>query len=375
MSANDELVANFREVTGIDEQRARFYLESSGWQLETALASFFENDGAMDRQAGDGEDEPVEVPSNQLPEPPSRGAAAVHKLVEMNSSSDSDEEGQAFYVGGSERSGQQVIGPPRNKGKPSGDLIGDMFKSAREHGAEVLEKGASTSTKGNQTFKGTGYRLGQSEEDTQGIIPGARQPEQPRTVVLKLWKTGFSLDEGPVRDYQNPANKDFLEYIKRGEVPMELIRESRGREVHLQMEDHRTEEFISKKMRFQAFGGEGQVLGNPAPSVSQNVAASAVAPTDLAACEQKATVELKLVESEPASNVQIRLADGSRLIGRFNHTHTVGEVRQYITTARPQYNVQAFALLTTYPSRELKDDDVTLQDASLVGGTIMQRLK
>lgn len=62
-----------------------------------------------------------------------RGAsAAVHKLLEVSSSSESDEEGQAFYVGGSERSGQQVIGPPRNKGKPSGDLIGDMFKSARE---------------------------------------------------------------------------------------------------------------------------------------------------------------------------------------------------------------------------------------------------
>jgi len=92
-----------------------------------------------------------------------------------------------------------------------------------------------------------------------------------------LWKTGFSLDEGPVRDYQNPDNKEFLEYIKRGyvgyyiiiayymskkflifcshnrEVPMELIRESRGREVHLQMEDHRMEEFISKKSRFQVF--------------------------------------------------------------------------------------------------------------------------
>lgn len=32
---------------------------------------------------------------------------------------------------------------------------------------------------------------------------------------------------------------------------MELIRENRGREVHLQMEDHRTEEFINKKSRFQ----------------------------------------------------------------------------------------------------------------------------
>ena len=43
----------------------------------------------------------------------------------------------------------------------------------------------------------------------------------------------------------------FLHLFFLREVPMELIRESRGREVHLQMEDHRTEEFISKKMRFQ----------------------------------------------------------------------------------------------------------------------------
>lgn len=37
------------------------------------------------------------------------------------------------------------------------------------HGAEVVEKGSSSaSNKGKQTFKGTGYRLGQSEADTQG---------------------------------------------------------------------------------------------------------------------------------------------------------------------------------------------------------------
>jgi UBX domain-containing protein 1 len=47
----------------------------------------------------------------------------------------------------------------------------------------------------------------------------------------------------------------------------------------------------------------------------------------------------------------------------------------FLSSARPQYNVQAFALLTTYPSQELKDDDVTLKDASLLGATIMQRLK
>lgn len=48
------------------------------------------------------------------------------------------------------------------------------------------------------------------------VIPGAREPEPPRAVTLKLWKTGFSLDDGPVRDYQDPTNKEFLDYIKRG---------------------------------------------------------------------------------------------------------------------------------------------------------------
>lgn len=45
----------------------------------------------------------------------------------MNSSSEDEEEGQAFYAGGSEHSGQQVLGPPRNR-----DMVSDMFKAVRE---------------------------------------------------------------------------------------------------------------------------------------------------------------------------------------------------------------------------------------------------
>merc|ERR1712136_560113 len=106
--------------------------------------------------------------------------------------------------------------------------------------------------------------------------------------------------------------------------------EARGREVHLQMEDHRTEEFISKKSRFQAFGGEGHALGNPTPDVVNSVPAptpaAATGPVDLKAAESNAQTELNVQESEPTTNVQIRLSDGSRLIGRFNHTHTIGHI-------------------------------------------------
>lgn len=43
---------------------------------------------------------------------------------------------QAFYAGGSERSGQQVLGPPRKDPK---DFVSNIFKSAKESGAEIVE--------------------------------------------------------------------------------------------------------------------------------------------------------------------------------------------------------------------------------------------
>ena len=32
----DQMIANFTEVTGIDTERGRFYLEASGWNLDVS---------------------------------------------------------------------------------------------------------------------------------------------------------------------------------------------------------------------------------------------------------------------------------------------------------------------------------------------------
>lgn len=37
-------------------------------------------------------------------------------------------------------------------------------------------------------------------------------------MVLKLWKNGFSIDDGPLRDFQDPANKQFLDAVSKGSV-------------------------------------------------------------------------------------------------------------------------------------------------------------
>lgn len=36
--------------------------------------------------------------------------------------------------------------------------------------------------------------------------------------MLKLWKSGFSLDSGELRSYQDPSNAQFLDDIRRGYV-------------------------------------------------------------------------------------------------------------------------------------------------------------
>lgn len=44
-----------------------------------------------------------------------------------------------FFAGGSERSGQQIVGPPKKK-SPN-EVVEDLFKGAREHGAVPLDRG------------------------------------------------------------------------------------------------------------------------------------------------------------------------------------------------------------------------------------------
>lgn len=48
------------------------------------------------------------------------------------------------------------------------------------------------------------------------MVAGARKKQQHTDVILKLWRDGFSLNDGELRSYTDPVNKDFLESVKRG---------------------------------------------------------------------------------------------------------------------------------------------------------------
>ena len=42
---------------------------------------------------------------------------------------------------------------------------------------------------------------------------------------------------------------------------MDLIKEAKGGEVNLDMEDHRTEEYVRPKQKVKVFSGQGYMLG------------------------------------------------------------------------------------------------------------------
>jgi UBX domain. len=47
--------------------------------------------------------------------------------------------------------------------------------------------------------------------------------------------------------------------------------------------------------------------------------------------EEQAKNSVSVDSSRPVTTIQIRLADGSRLVGQFNHSHTIADVRRFIT--------------------------------------------
>jgi len=367
MAGNDEMLAQFQNITGCDSDRAQFYLESSNWQLDVAMASFYEGDQDGDMDVMD-QGEPAKETQPAAEDVAAPPGSRIRTLDV--SDSDSDEEGQAFYAGGSTNSGQQILGPKKKKFD-----VGNMFKAARAAGAEEVdvEERQGGSSQKMKAFQGGGFKLGSDTVASTpvGMEDGATAKPEERHFVLKMWKEGFSLDDGDLRKYEDPANREFLASVMRGSIPSELVREAKGGEVHVDMEDHREEEFVKPKVKAKPFQGSGNVLGSMAPSVSPPKATAA----DPAQAEAAAQAQAKVDTSAPVANIQVRMADGTRLVVRLNHSHTVADIAAYIRTARPQYQGVEFALLTTFPNKELTDGSQTLKDAGLVGAAILQRLK
>ena len=86
-----------------------------------------------------------------------------------------------------------------------------------------------------------------------------------------MWQNGFSINEdGELRSYKDPANRSFLASVMSGRIPNELVQEAENGQVHVDIEDHKEEEYQKPKgsSGIKAFSGTGHTLGGITPAVN-----------------------------------------------------------------------------------------------------------
>lgn len=79
------------------------------------------------------------------------------------------------------------------------------------------------------------------------------------------------------------------------------------------------------------------------------------------------------MKSSICTMMQLRLSDGTRMVARFNHIHTIADIRGFIDAARPgsvgPYSLQAMG----FPPKPLTDITQSVEAANLFNAVVIQK--
>ncbi|KAK7303348.1 hypothetical protein RJT34_14251 [Clitoria ternatea] len=285
-------------------------------------------------------------------------AGRIRTLSDLNrpsADSDSDSDGPQEYYTGGEKSGMLVQDPSK------GNDVDAIFNQARQLGAverpldQLQEPPRSTS------FTGTGRLLsGESVQSTS---------QQPEAVIhnIVFWSNGFTVNDGPLRRLDDPENASFLESIKKSECPKELEPADRRSSVNVNL-IRRNENCPEPEKQHVPFQGVGRTLGSSSTSTESDPVVTSTPPNTAAS-----STGLVVDQSLPSTSIQLRLADGTRLISHFNYHHTVSDIRAFIDASRPGGRQNYQLQMMGFPPKVLADETQTIEQAGLANSVVIQK--
>ncbi|KAI9095382.1 hypothetical protein K1719_026416 [Acacia pycnantha] len=407
---NASLINSFCEITSSSKEEAIFFLESHNFDLDAAVSTFFDNNNiaSVNNNLVD-PNVAVNVNPNRasIPESPSeshspdlspslspsrsrsasptpsrapyelrsrrnRGKAAgkpsgsrsgkIRTLSDLNrpgrDSSDSESDETQEYTGG-ERSGMLVQDPM------NGNSVDDFLNRARQSAVDAPPEHHQRST----SFTGTARLL--SGETVHSAAP----PPEVVTHTITFWRNGFSVGDGPLRRLDDPQNASFLESVKNSQCPRELEPADHRTSVHVDL-IRRDENYPEPvKPRHLPFRGVGRTLGSSSSTgeaAGESIETTVVGTAPITA--PLPSMGLVVDESQPVTSIQLRLADGTRMVSRFNHHHTIRDVRAFIDASRPG-GARSYQLQTMgFPPTKLTDLDQTIEQAGIANSVVIQKL-
>lgn len=296
---------------------------------------------------------------------------------------DEDDEKPRDLFAGGEKSGLAVQDPSKKQGGPM-DHFKNIMNQARQNRPRPGDD-EETPAEGSANFRGPAQTLGGDEAPSRTVgEPAAAAPGRQRlprvTRTLHLWADGVSIDDGPLFRFDDPANADMMTQINQGRAPLSLLDVQQDQEVDLNLMPHKEENYVKPKSQYKPFGGSGQRLGSPTPGPAPASSSSSTTTQQPAAAAATASTSSQLAEvpvdqSAPTIQLQIRLGDGTQLRSRFNTTHTIGDVYEFVDRASATSTQRAYLLMTTFPSKELSDKAQVLGDMADFkrGGVVVQK--
>ena len=314
---------------------------------------------------------------------------------------DDDDKPQEWYTGGAQ-SGSVVQDPKKKPSRVEDILDGARAAGAVDGTADDLNPSGSDNpnTAGGArrtAFSGSGRTLGGNGRESTAVgVPtdaasaegGALNPSAttptPTSHVITFWQNGFTVDAGgELRRYDDPANAPFMQAVANGQCPPELAPADRNQPININLVRKETEYEPPPEPKYRAFQGSGRTLGGSSSGPSSDAAAaggagvtpggSSSGPSSDAAAEGSGAGAWSVDEGAPTTSVQLRLRDGSRVVGRFNLTHTVADVRAFIACASPANASGTYSLqLSGFPPKRLEDEAQAV-GAGLANSVIIQR--
>lgn len=218
--------------------------------------------------------------------------------------------------------------------------------------------------------------------------------EESVTRHLTLWRDGFSVEDGPLMRYDVPSNMQTLQAIQAGTAPENVLNVRYGQQVELRVSQRTGEDYVPGPPKpLKPFKGSGNRLGAPEPAPASPTSASSSQPSILRtgsavpsagiggnasnppalSSTGTSSSAFEVDNDKPITTLQIRLVDGTRQTARFNHDHTIGDIRRYINASNAGMASRNYALMVPFPRKDLEDENQSIKDAGLLNAVVTQR--
>ncbi|KTW29730.1 hypothetical protein T552_00937 [Pneumocystis carinii B80] len=356
----EEIIGQVIEITNSTREEAVFLLESNEWNLSETIMDYLENYKNSEKKIHKNE-------SFSNFEIKNKSKFKTFEDICDNESESEDETQDKLYSGG-EKSAVYIQHPEADKDNIINEILKKVSRSSYREQDEPVAP-ATTSK-----FSGTGYVLGSENQESRRIPDSMESnvhlPPAKVTRDLIFWKDGFTINNSPLMRYDDPSNTENLRLINSGRAPLSLLNVEVGQEVDLRVQKMMDKEYKPPK-KYVPFSGAGQRLGSPTPKVINS--SSSKHSEDTKNSTRNIVYNHTIDEMSPTTTLQIRFGDCSKYTVRFNLTHTIGDIYDFMDANRITDDSRDYILQTIFPNKEYLDKSLTIKDAGLSNAVLVQK--